>query len=98
MVSCQIDGIYANFSTDILPIQQTPPSCIDLDIAWPLLRFSNLGELHLVMANLRFLDEHLTATGAAWRCLQATNLDHNGTGWIIAPNVDLPGIFEQRST
>ncbi|KAG1741087.1 hypothetical protein EDB19DRAFT_1706216 [Suillus lakei] len=68
-------------SLQILQLESSlPGASIDIDTIKPLLRFSNLRELHLLMGNpVRFSDEELATMGASWPGLEVINLNDGDT-------------------
>ncbi|KAG1746705.1 uncharacterized protein EDB91DRAFT_1267311 [Suillus paluster] len=56
--------------------QHHPDASIDMDIIKPLLRFSKLRGLHLMMINSYLISDEDTVMGASWLCLEIINLDN----------------------
>ncbi|KAG2042500.1 hypothetical protein BDR03DRAFT_996768 [Suillus americanus] len=66
---------------------------IDIDTIRPLLYFSKLRELHLLMINSFHLsDKELTAMGASWPCLEVINLN-NSRAQTAPSNITLYGLI-----
>ncbi|KAG0709190.1 hypothetical protein DFH29DRAFT_218740 [Suillus ampliporus] len=70
-----------------------PVAPIDIDTIKPLLRFSKLQELHLLMVNsFDFSDKDLTTMGASWPCLEVISLN-NGDARAMPSAITLRGLI-----
>ena len=89
--SMQILHLVSHPSQEHLPVASVSIP-INIDTIRPLLRFSNMRKIYLLMVNLDFSDEHLTAMATAWPYLEVFDFN-NGDSWATPYNITLRGLF-----